>query len=163
VIDGEGGSASRVLATHPGGGGGGVGGWSRTLAFATRRDGAGSREFFHKGNRSLLLQGDTARTWRPPHSSVTARVMVKKGPRLDARNRRGAEPLHYAAEPTGGVPGQATPSHTGIRGRPRERESATGATPLNRAVRPDTAMACEPCWTRRDVHAKTRNGSRRSS
>ena len=67
---------------------------------ATRQ---GETDFFFEGIRHYLYAGDT-----PLHAAAAgyrvgiARQLIKKGSEVRAANRRGAEPVHYAAD---GVPG----------------------------------------------------------
>ena len=92
----------------------------------------------------------------------TARLLVRKGAPLDARNRRGAEPLHYAADTNWWNP---TAQSETIRyllsvGANADARDANGATPLHRAVRTRSAMAVRALLAGgADVHAKNKNGS----
>ena len=90
VIDGDVGAATALLKTNPE--------LARETfeAGATRSDAA---PFFYRDIAHYAYQGDTAlHMAAAAFQPSTARLLVRKGAALDARNRRGAEPLHYAAD-----------------------------------------------------------------
>src|SRR5436190_14333786 len=76
--------ANPDLATHTRGAG------------ATRHNAA---TFFYKDIAHYCYQGDTAlHMAAAAFQPTTARLLVQRGAALDAKNRRRAEPLHYAAD-----------------------------------------------------------------
>lgn len=132
-------TASRLL---------GASGW---LARARAEEGATRQEatdYFLDEIEHYLYAGDTAlhiaaAAYRPP----IIRKLVAMGAEVDARNRRGAQPLHYAAD---GVPGSRT-WNPGVQaatvtclieaGADPNAIDKNGATPLHRAVRNRCAAA----------------------
>ena len=93
-----------------------------------------------------VYAGDTAlHVAAAAYQREVAQELIAKGARPGARNRRGAEPLHYAAD---GVPGSAAPRAPPVRalGRtiagPRPRD----ANVLRRAL--DVEPALPPSWRR---------------
>ena len=147
VIDGDVGAAAALLKTHP------------ELALATF-----DATFFYRDIAHYAYQGDTAlHMAAAAFQRATARLLVRKGAALDARNRRGAEPLHYAADanvwnPTAqaGVITYLLSAAASVNAR-----DANGATPLHRAVRTRSAPAVRALLAGgADVHATNKNGSR---
>ena len=116
IIKGQARLASRLLTTHP--------------EFATRTFAAGATRgdaapFFFEDIAHYCYQGDTAlHMASAAFQRSTARLLVRKGAALDAKNRRGAEPLHYAADANTWNPtAQAeTIRYPPLRGRKRQRE-----------------------------------------
>ena len=85
VIDGDFGAASRLLTANP--------------EFAARRFDVGATRsaaatFFYADIAHYCYRGDTAlHMAAAAFQQSTARLLVRKGAALDAKNRRGAEPL----------------------------------------------------------------------
>jgi Ankyrin repeats (many copies)/Ankyrin repeats (3 copies) len=154
VIDGEVDAVSRILAVNP------------ELATACEAVGAtrgDSGEFFHARIAHYCYRGDTAlHMAAAAFQRSTARLLVRKGAALDARNRRGAEPLHYAADANHWSPAaqSQTISYLLSEGANANARDANGATPLHRAVRTRSAMAVRALLAGgADVHATNKNGS----
>lgn len=133
IVGGDTAAVERLLAA-PGG-----------LATARAEQGAtrqSSRDFFLTGIRHYLYAGDTglhiaAAAYRP----AIARLLVDAGADHAARNRRGAQPLHYAADGSPGSPAW-NPSAQAETIRPLIEAGAdpnapdrSGVMPLHRAVR----------------------------
>jgi ankyrin repeat protein len=102
---------------------------------ATRQ---GAHDFFLADIRHYLYRGDTAlhmaaAAFRPP----VARLLVAHGASCRARNRRGAEPLHYAADANHwNPPAQAeTIEYLASIGADPNALDGSGVAPLHRAVR----------------------------
>jgi Ankyrin repeats (many copies) len=154
VIDGEVGAASRLLTTHP---------EFATTAFAVGATRGASAGFFHEDIAHYCYQGDTAlHMAAAAFRRSTARLLVRKGAALDARNRRGAEPLHYAADANRWSPTTQADTITYLlsAGAHVNAKDANGATPLHRAVRTRSAMAVRALLAGgADVHATNNNGS----
>jgi Ankyrin repeats (many copies)/Ankyrin repeat len=154
IIDGEARVASRFLTTHP--------------EFATQPFGVGATRgnatsFFYQDIAHYCYQGDTAlHMASAAFQRSTARLLVRNGAALDAKNRRGAEPLHYAADANRWAPG---PQAETIRyllsvGANANARDANGATPLHRAVRTRSAMAVRALLAGgADVRLTNKNGS----
>jgi hypothetical protein len=132
-------TASRVLAS------------SGSLVSARAGEGATretARDFYLAEIEHYLYEGDTAlhiaaAAYRLP----IVRQLLTAGADVGARNRRGAEPLHYAAD---GIPGSPTWSPgaqaatvTGLieAGADPNATDKSGVTPLHRAVRNRCAAA----------------------
>ena len=90
---------------------------------------------------SYELAPTPAYTSRPAYERATAELLIEAGASVRARNRRGAEPLHYAAN---GIPGRANwdpgAQHAVIecliaRGADPNACDHSGVAPLHRAVR----------------------------
>jgi ankyrin repeat protein len=154
VIDGDVGAASRLLTTHP--------------EFAARRfevgaTRGGAANFFHEDIAHYCYQGDTAlHMASAAFQRSSARLLVQNGSALDAKNRRGAEPLHYAADANRWNPAAQSETITYLLsvGANANARDANGATPLHRAVRTRSAMAVRALLAGgADVHAKNKNGS----
>ena len=93
---------------------------------------------------------------------ATALLLVKQGAALDAKNRRGAEPLHYAADANHWNPQAQSEVITYLlsAGADANPQDANGATPLHRAVRTRCAAAVRALLAGgADVHSHNRNGS----
>jgi hypothetical protein len=154
VIDGEVGAASRLLKSNP--------------AYATEAFGVGATRsdaetYFYKDIAHYCYRGDTAlHMAAAAFQRSTARLLVRKGAALDARNRRGAEALHYAADTNWWNPTAQSETITYLLsvGAHANAQDANGATPLHRAVRTRSAMAVRALLAGgADVNATNKNGS----
>jgi len=154
VVDGEASAASRILTAHP--------------EFATSALGAGaprdaSTEFFREDILHQCYRGDTAlHMAAAAFQRSTAQLLVRKGAALGARNRRGAEPLHYAGDANRWSPATQADTITYLlsAGADVNARDANGATPLHRAVRTRSAPAVQALLDGgADVRAKNKNGS----
>lgn len=114
-------------------------------AGATRR---ASQEFFLERVGHYVYAGDTAlHIAAASHRPELVALPLRYGADVGARNRRGAEPLHYAAD---GAPGQARWNPAGqsrtiakllAAGAAPDARDRSGVTPLHRAVRTRSAAA----------------------
>lgn len=154
IITGDVRVTSRLLTMHPG--------------FATRRFAVGATRaeaatFFYEDIAHYCYQGDTAlHMAAAAFQRSTARLLVRNGADIDAKNRRGAEPLHYAADANTWNPtAQAeTIKYLISVGANVNARDANGATPLHRAVRTRSAIAVRALVAGgADVHMKNKNGS----
>ena len=154
IVKGEAGVASRLLTTHP--------------EFATRRFAVGATRgdaatFFYEDIAHYCYQGDTAlHMASAAFRRSIARLLVRNGAAIDARNRRGAEPLHYAADANTWKPtAQAeTIKYLVSVGANVNARDANGATPLHRAVRTRSAIAVRTLLAGgADVRLRNKNGS----
>ena len=139
IATGDASRASRLLAASPG------------LALDASSVGAtraSSTSYFFKETEHYLYAGDTAlHVAAAAYRTDIAKELVRHGADVGARNRRGAQPIHYASV---GQPGSTTWS-------PRAQASVvayllragadpnatdrSGVTPLHRAVRTRCAAA----------------------
>ena len=139
IVAGDAAAVSRSLAASPA-----LASSSLSLG-ATRQS---PREYFFDEIAHYLLEGDT-----PLHAAAAAHrktivpELVSMGADVRARNRRGAQPLHYAAD---GIPGSAhwDPNAQGDTvvalleaGADPNAVDKGGVTPLHRAVRNRCASA----------------------
>jgi hypothetical protein len=127
---------------------------------ATRQDAA---TFFFAEIAHYLYEGDTAlhmaaAAFRRP----VAELLVKHGANGRAKNRRGAEPLHYAADANVWNPtAQAeTIEYLLSVGADPNAQNIDGATPLHRAVRTRSAPAVKALLDGgADPRRQNKNGS----
>src|SRR5437879_6339720 len=90
IVSGDAAAASRLLATSP------------DLARGRVREGAtrvAAKEHFFKEIAHYLYGGDTAlHAAAAAYRTEITRQLIAAGADVHAKNRRGAEPLHYAAD-----------------------------------------------------------------
>ena len=130
-------------------------------AGATR---AGAADFFFEEIRHYLYAGDT-----PLHAAAvgfrrdTAELLIELGADVAARNRTGAEPLHYAADGGPGAWAQAQAEMIAFlieKGAKPNALDKSGVAPLHRAVRQRSAMAVDALLRNgADVRLKNKSGS----
>ena len=146
VIDGDVAAAAALLKTNP------------ELALEMF-----DATFFYRDIAHYAYQGDTAlHMAAAAFQRSTARLLVRKGAALDAKNRRGAEPLHYAADANWWNPTAQAGTITYLlsAGAHVNAQDANGATPLHRAVRTRSAPAVRALLAGgADVRATNKNGS----
>lgn len=117
--------------------------------------------------RHHVYRGDTAlHIAAAAHSPGFVNLLVEHGGRVDAVNRRGAQPLHYAAD---GGPGSdrwdpraqhATVVALLALGADADATDKNGTTPLLRAIRNRCADAVDALITGgADVHVANKSGS----
>jgi hypothetical protein len=158
VIAGDAVTASRLLAASP------------DLAGACLGEGAtrqGAADYFFEEIRHYLYGGDTAlHVAAAAYHDEIARKLIAAGANVRARNRRGAEPLHYAVDggpgsPTWNPSAQAATVATLIAaGADPNAPDKSGVTPLHRAVRTRCTAAVKVLLDGgADVRCKNRNGS----
>jgi hypothetical protein len=158
IAAGDGATVDRLLAASP------KLGNARLEHGATRGD---ATDFFLSDISHHVYTGDT-----PLHVAAAsyhaglARLLVSSGADVAARNRRGAQPLHYAAD---GTPGSArwnpdaqakTIAHLIEAGADPNAADVSGVAPLHRAVRTRCAAAVGALLAGgADVNRKNRSGS----
>ena len=154
VIDGKIDLASRLLTANP------EFATARFEAGATRRT---ASEYFYQDIAHYAYQGDTAvHLAAAAFQRSSVELLVRHGAALGVKNRRGAEPLHYAADANRWNPSaQAeTIEYLLLAGANPNAVDANGATPLHRAVRTRSAAAVRALLAGgADVHATNTNGS----
>jgi hypothetical protein len=128
-------------------------GSSNRLATATVRGGATREDadtYFLTAIRHYVYEGDTAlHIAAAAYERATAGLLTAKGAAVRARNRRGAEPIHYAAD---GIPGEAYWDPDAQRsiveylveqGADPDANDNSGVAPLHRAVRTRCSAAVD--------------------
>jgi ankyrin repeat protein len=145
VIDGDTRTVSRVLAADP------------DLAMTQASGGAtrqNASEFFFKEIRHYLYAGDTAlHMAAAAFQRPAAELLIRRGANCRARNRRGAEPLHYAADANHWQPvaQRNVVEYLIEAGADPNALDKSGVSPLHRAVRTRASAA---------VHALLSGGAR---
>ena len=158
VAAGDEAAASRLLAVAP------------DLARACIEQGAtgqGAKDYFLDEIRHHLYRGDTAlHIVAAAYRHEIARELIAAGANVRARNRRGAEPLHYAVDGGPGAPGwnpeaQAAMVTTLLEaGADPNALDKSGVTPLHRAVRTRCAAAVAALLAGgADIQCRNNNGS----
>lgn len=139
IVAGDEATASRLLAAAPGlaRGGAAVG--------ASRQE---ATDYFFEEIKHYVYSGDTAlHMAAAAYRTAIVRKLLGLGADVGAKNRRGAEPLHYAVD---GIPGSqawnptaqaATVSALIAAGADPNSVDMGGVTPLHRAVRNRCAAA----------------------
>jgi ankyrin repeat protein len=116
---------------------------ARSIVGATRQ---GPNPYFLEAIAHYMYAGDTAlHMAAAAHQSEIVQALLDKGADCSAKNRRGAQPLHYAADANAGNPAaQAATIACLIRaGADPNATDKSGVTPLHRAVRTRCAAAVE--------------------
>lgn len=124
-------------------------------------------DFFLAGIAHYVYAGDTAlHVAAAGYRVAFAQTLVSGGGDVAARNRRGAQPLHYAAD---GIPGSAgwdpqaqaaTIAYLITAGANPNATDVAGVSPLHRAVRTRCAAAVSALLEGgADVHRRSRAGS----
>ena len=128
---------------------------------------ASPQPFFLRSIKRYVYQGDTAlHIAAGAHRPELTQALIGLGALVRAANRRGAEPLHYAAEgsprdPRWNPAAQAATIAQLIRaGADANAPTRDGATPFHRAIRTRSAAAVRALLEGgADIGCKTRNGS----
>lgn len=141
IVAGDEATASRLILAAP------------ELARSALVEGAtreGAKDYWFKEIDHYVYRGDTAlHAAAAAYRHGIAGKLLKAGANVDARNRRGAEPLHYAAD---GGPGSrswdpaaqaATIALLIAAGADPNAADNSGVTPLHRAVRTRCAAAVQ--------------------
>ena len=151
-------AASRWLAASP------------DLASACLEEGAarhGSEGYFFDEIKHYLYAGDTAlHIAAAAYRDEIAQKLIAAGADVRARNRRGAEPLHYAVDGGPGSPiwnpsaQAATVASLVAAGADPNAVDKSGVTPLHRAVRTRCTAAVRVLLeSGADIRRKNKNGS----
>ena len=158
IVTNDSGAAWRLLAATP------------TLAHAQFAQGAtrqAAKAYYLHEIEHYLYAGDTAlHMAAAAYQTEITRKLVTMGADVRARNRRGAEPLHYAVD---GVPDSgrwnpraqaATITYLVEMGADPNATDRSGVTPLHRAVRTRCAAAVRALLAGgADPRRKNKNGS----
>lgn len=105
---------------------------------------ASTNDFFFDAIRHYLYEGDTAlHMAAAAFRTSVAQVLVSHGADCRARNRRGAEPLHYAADTNHSEPDAQADviAYLISIGADPNAVDKSGVTPLHRAVRTRSVSA----------------------
>jgi hypothetical protein len=158
VIAGDTAAASRWLAASP------------DLARACLEEGAarhGPEGYFLDEIKHYLYAGDTAlHVAAAAYRDEIAQKLIAAGADVRARNRRGAEPLHYAVDGGPGSPIWNPSAQAAIvaslvaAGADPNAMDKSGVTPLHRAVRTRCTAAVKVLLeSGADIRRKNKNGS----
>ena len=131
---------------------------ARCVVGASRQD---PSPYFFEAIAHYMYAGDTAlHMAAAAHSSEITQALLDRGADFSAKNRRGAQPLHYAANAKAGNPiAQAATIACLIRaGADPNVTDKSGVTPLHRAVRTRSAAAVEALLAG-GAEPRSRNGS----
>jgi len=145
-------------------------GQNPALARIAAREGAtrqSSGPHFLEGVRHYIYAGDTAlHIAAAAHRADLAQRLLELGADVRARNRHGAEPLHYAADGAPGLPGWDSAAQAATiacligAGADPNAADRRGVAPLHRAVRTRSAAAVERLLEGgADPNRPNRNGS----
>ena len=152
AVRGEIDTVSRLLGADPG------------LATAQAEGGAtrqNASEFFFEEIRHYMYAGDTAlHMAAAAFQSPVAQRLVQTGANCRARNRRGAEPLHYAADANHWQPAaqkSVIEYLIGVGADPNALDKS-GVSPLHRAVRTRASAAVHALLSG-GAHVDLRNAS----
>jgi ankyrin repeat protein len=143
---------SRLLASHP------ELATEQSAVGASRQNAA---EFFFDKISHYLFAGDTAlHMAAAAFQRPAAELLVRSGAVCHARNRRGAQPLHYAADANRWAPAaqRDTIEFLLSAGANPNAVDASGVTPLHRAVRTRSSEAVRALLAG-GAHAGAKNGS----
>ena len=138
--------------------------WTRVEAGATRQS---ARDHFFEEIRHYAYAGDTAlHIAAAGYRCEIGTRLIAAGADVRARNRRGAEPLHYAADGSPGWPAwdpvaqAATIACLVAAGADPNALDKSGVAPLHRAVRTRSAAAVRALLEAgADVNLPNRSGS----
>jgi ankyrin repeat protein len=135
------------------------------LAVGATRQGPGG--FFFEEIKHYFYAGDT-----PLHAAAAgyrigfARELIKQGADVAVRNRRGAQPLHYASDGGHGLPGWNAQAQAEMiaflikKGADANALDKSGVAPLHRAVRNRCSRAVDSLLRNgADVRLKNKSGS----
>jgi ankyrin repeat protein len=154
VVRGEKDVVVRLLATHP------------ELATAQATGGARrghATEFFFEEIRHYLVSGDSAlHMAAAAFQRPIAGLLMRSGADCRVRNRRGAEPLHYAADANRWEPAaqRDTIAYLLTVGADPNAFDRSGVAPLHRAVRTRSSEAVRALLAGgADVSLKNKSGS----
>src|SRR5436190_1055157 len=137
IVAGDTATAARLLDNAP------MLAHARCVVGATRQS---PNPYFFEAIAHYMYAGDTAlHMAAAAHRCEIAQALIDKGADCFAANRRGAQPLHYAADANAGnPPAQAATIACLIRaGADPNVTDNSGVTPLHRAVRTRSAAAVE--------------------
>jgi hypothetical protein len=135
-----------------------------TVKGATR---AAAREFYFEEIAHYVYEGDTAlHVAAAGYRLEIARELLSRGADPGARNRRGASPLHYAADGGPGLPHWNPEAQAAVierlieAGAEPDAEDADRVTPLHRAARTRCAAAVRALLAGgADPTRRSKNGS----
>lgn len=154
VVRGETDEMSRLLANSP------DLATMHSVRGATRRN---SADYFFKEIAHYMLAGDTAlHMAAAAFHRAAAELLIRHGAACRARNRRGAEPLHYAADANRWEPAaqKSTIEYLLAVGADPNALDNSGVAPLHRAVRTRASEAVRALLAGgAEVGLRNRNGS----